>query len=61
MFRDRPYPMASPLEPNADRYPASTEPAEKSLKLEEPLLPRRDNGKPVAPMPGQGRVGGASR
>jgi hypothetical protein len=53
--------MASPLEPNADRYPASTEPAEKSLKLEEPLLPRRDNGKPVAPMPGQGRVGGASR
>ncbi len=51
VFRDRPYPMASPPGANAERYPAGTEPSEKSLKIEEPAPPRREEAPPVAPMP----------
>jgi outer membrane protein TolC len=51
LFRDRPYPMASPPGANAERYPTGTEPSEKSLKIEEPAPARRDQNLPNAPMP----------
>lgn len=56
-FRERPYPMSSPLEPNADRYPAASEPAESAFTREERLPERLEDGTPEAPMPGRERPG----
>lgn len=57
-FRDRPYPMSSPPGDNADRYPAGSEPSEKSLKIEEPAPLRRQQPAPEAtPLPGTPRPG----
>ncbi len=58
VFRDRPYPMASPPGDNTDRYPASSEPSEKSLKIDEPAPLRRQQAAPdAAPLPGSRRPG----
>ena len=57
VFRDRPYPKSSPPGANAGHYPPGTEPSEKSLKIEEPVLPHRDEAPPDAPMPAPGRNG----
>jgi len=51
LFRDRPYPLSSPPGNNAERYPAGTEPSEKSLRIEEPVPARRDQAAPNPPMP----------
>jgi outer membrane protein TolC len=50
------YPAASPPGPNAGRYPAGSEPAEKALELErptlgEPLLPPPQLGPPLEKLP----------
>lgn len=57
MFRDRPYPMSSPPGDNTDRYPAGSKPSEKSLKIDEPSPPRRDQAAPAAPVPAPRRPG----
>jgi outer membrane protein TolC len=57
VFRDRPYPMSSPPGDNTDRYPAGTEPSERSLKIDEPSTSRRDQAAPNAPVPGPRRPG----
>ena len=57
LFRDRPYPESSPPGTNANHYPAGTEPSEKSLKIEEPVLPHHDEAPSDAPIPTPGPKG----
>jgi outer membrane protein TolC len=53
-FSDRPYSMSSPPGDNTDRYPAGTEPSERSLKIDEPAPLRRQQ---AAPLPAPRRPG----
>ncbi|MHB1036168.1 MAG: TolC family protein [Pirellulales bacterium] len=50
-FADRPYPMAEPPGPNANRYPASNEPAENAFDLRDPIPIRSGAANPAARPP----------